>query len=898
MKKTLAIILSVLMVVCMIPTVIWGGEATPILIANATVNLEQGKTYTYTGSAIEPYIESITIPAVEQKSSSTTITWDTLKKAGCTLSYERGNAVVSQASANTKANNIDAGTVKVKIVGDGANYSGETEAGSFSIGQADFEDFDFNRQLSLPVSNTTITTPTTGQIALEYKGVAVDDSDFLIGDMPSFKTGISGPYYVTLTSQKKNFKEGSFQIPFQAGISIEDAIIKYNGVEIKDNNNPANFEYDGGAKVFDKSKISVWLKDNSSPLPNTAYTIGYDNNYKASVGGAKIIVTGQNGYAGTADADFSIKSYDIGQSNSKVALENLSKVPNDKIPTPKVTFNGKELSTPDDFEYEAPQWSSDRATVTVTVKGSSPNFTGKLSKTYSTGADISNAQVTLDGVYTNTDGTYPKYIYDGRSHQPTVTVKIGNATLNKYTDYTVSYVNDVNASTTSTVESKRAKVIVTGAGKYAGKIERYYTIEPKSISNARLSMSSNMADIPIGDYSYNTNTQLMPDFTLYDTNGRALVRGTDYYVSSYSYTNNTTKSAVNITLRGKGNYDGYYYGYNVVLNGTSMANCRVELSQTSYKYTGYAHTPTVKVYNGSILVPSTYYIVSYKNNKEIGTASVTVTGTNGYTGSQTAYFTITGNSINDCTIKLSPTKYTYDGSYKYPTVTVTDKYTTLRQNTDYTLAYDNNRVAGTASVVIKGMGKYSGTVTKEFIIDGLDQTVKTKYTKYTRYPTSSNFRITATANGDGTGFTYTSSDPSVAKVSSDGEVEIIGTGIAKITVATKGTTRYNPASKEIKITVKPNKPVIKVTSPSKGKVKVLITKVKGATKYQVKYGRNDKYYNKYITHKENEYTKTSTTIKNRKSGVYYYVQVRAYKTLDNGDKVWGNWTTLRKVRAK
>lgn len=442
------------------------------------------------------------------------------------------------------------------------------------------------------------------------------------------------------------------------------------------------------------------------------------------------------------------------------------------------------------------------------------------------------------------------------------------------------------------------KVIIKGTNGYAGTIECEYNIKQMPMTNVRISMSSSLAYIPIGDYSSNYNTILMPDFTVYDSNNRALVRGTDYYVSSYSYTNNSTKAAVNITLTGKGNYSGSYYAYNVVLNGTSMANCRVELSQTSYKYTGYNHTPTVKVYNGSTLVPSTYYIVTYKNNKDIGTATVTVTGTNGYTGSQNAYFTITGNTINTCTISLSQTKYSYDGTYKRPTVTVRDGYTTLRENTDYTLTYSNNRIAGTATVVIKGIGKYSGTVTKEFTIEGLNQTLTTKYTKYTKYPTSSNFNLGAYANGDGTGFTYTSSDTSVARVSTTGDVEIVGTGIAKITVATKGTTRYNPASKEVTVTVKPNKPSFSLSTPDSREIKVTITKVKGATKYQVKYGRQGNYYSKYITHLANGYTKTSTTLKNRKSGVNYFIKVRAYKTLPNGEKVWGNWTTVKKIRAR
>ena len=40
---------------------------------------------------------------------------------------------------------------------------------------------------------------------------------------------------------------------------------------------------------------------------------------------------------------------------------------------------------------------------------------------------------------------------------------------------------------------------------------------------------------------------------------------------------------------------------------------------------------------------------------------------------------------------------------------------TLKRGTDYTVAYYNNKNVGTSKVVIKGKGKYTGTVTKSFL---------------------------------------------------------------------------------------------------------------------------------------------------------------------------------------
>ena len=56
----------------------------------------------------------------------------------------------------------------------------------------------------------------------------------------------------------------------------------------------------------------------------------------------------------------------------------------------------------------------------------------------------------------------------------------------------------------------------------------------------------------------------------------------------------------------------------------------VTLSKTSYTYNGKEQTPKVTVTYKGKTVSSKYYTVSYKNNKNIGNASVTVTGKGKY----------------------------------------------------------------------------------------------------------------------------------------------------------------------------------------------------------------------------------------------------------------------------
>ena len=65
---------------------------------------------------------------------------------------------------------------------------------------------------------------------------------------------------------------------------------------------------------------------------------------------------------------------------------------------------------------------------------------------------------------------------------------------------------------------------------------------------------------------------------------------------------------------------------------------------------------------------------------------------------------------------------TYTGQALTPTVTVKDGETTLTANTDYTVSYNNNTAAGTATATVTGAGNYSGSQSKNFTINKADIT--------------------------------------------------------------------------------------------------------------------------------------------------------------------------------
>lgn len=155
----------------------------------------------------------------------------------------------------------------------------------------------------------------------------------------------------------------------------------------------------------------------------------------------------------------------------------------------------------------------------------------------------------------------------------------------------------------------------------------------------------------------------------------------------------------------------------LVVEPASIEGAEVTLDTTSYTYDGSEKEPSVQsVKTDDATLTSSDYDVSYANNKDAGTATVTVTGKGNYTGSASAVFTITPKSLSATDID-DISNVTYSGSEQKPEVTVRDGAVTLKEDTDYTLSCANNINAGIATAAITGKGNYTGEINKNFTID-------------------------------------------------------------------------------------------------------------------------------------------------------------------------------------
>lgn len=90
----------------------------------------------------------------------------------------------------------------------------------------------------------------------------------------------------------------------------------------------------------------------------------------------------------------------------------------------------------------------------------------------------------------------------------------------------------------------------------------------------------------------------------------------------------------------------------------------------------------------------------------------------------------------------------YNGKVQTPNIKLTYNGTLLKKNIDYKLEYKNNKNTGKATITIKGIGNYSGTITKTFriipskaVISKVTKTKKSITIKWNKISTSTGYQV-------------------------------------------------------------------------------------------------------------------------------------------------------------
>ncbi len=358
-----------------------------------------------------------------------------------------------------------------------------------------------------------------------------------------------------------------------------------------------------------------------------------------------------------------------------------------------------------------------QATLAVIGQG---DYSGRMTQPFTISAiSLEDVDVTL---------ATTSVVYDGSSQTPAVLVSYDGMILSKSSGYYAEYENNVNAGTATVTLTPGYEDICTGTRVLE------FTIEPRSMESGVVyaTLSQNRFEWTGADGTYE------PEVTTAKWGETALTEGTDY---SVSYEGNTAAGTAYAVLTGLNNYDGTYRIPFTIFQPVDLATAATIDPIAPEIYTRYALEPAVTVRVGDqILTEGWDYSVAYSNNVNAGEATVTVTGRRDYTGQTTATFVIDPADLGLLeeqgllTMTLSKSEYpygdavyTFSGGENIPKATLTiidpeDSWNnvTLYEGTSYTLSFENNIEAGTATAIAAGMGNYGGMCTTEFTINPLD----------------------------------------------------------------------------------------------------------------------------------------------------------------------------------
>ena len=349
--------------------------------------------------------------------------------------------------------------------------------------------------------------------------------------------------------------------------------------------------------------------------------------------------------------------------------------------------------------------------VTVTASANGYDSVSKDVKIVVSKKSLNNGLLTLSET---------SYVYDGTYKKPTATVTFGGKVLQEGKDYTISYRNNLNVGVTT--------VIATGMGDYTGYTSKNFTITKRAMAGGTVSVASSVSF---------TGSNITPSVTV-KVAGRTLTSGTDYTVS---YSNNKNVGTSNVYVYGKGNYSGSLSAkFDIV-----PAKQQIQKLETKYKgfYIDWAQKGSATGYDVEYSVnanmsgavskhltaskPDTLTVSGLAGNKTYYVRVRSYTNVNGkvYYGAWSDVKSIktANNDITKASVSGISTK-AFTGKAITQNVTVKVGNTVLKNGTDYTVSYSNNKKVGKATVKITGKGKYGGVITKTFKINPAKQEIQ------------------------------------------------------------------------------------------------------------------------------------------------------------------------------
>ena len=682
------------------------------------VKFNDGTTYTYTGEQIQPTV-TVTVGGKElENGKDYTVTYD-------------GNV------------NVGDGTVIITAKG---NYAFAKDTEHFTIVQAkqtlNFEKDAVNTTYGdAPFTNALAKTSTYfGTITYSSDNTAVATVDGSTGQVTIVGVGTAS---ITATAAATtNYKEGSASYT----LTVNKALLVVNGAPVVQDK-----YYDGTADAV----VTVSFADGNNALlklkPTTDYTVtGTFSSPNASTSkqevSIKIELKGDyaknyelkkatyTAYANIHAKPISIVSatavgreYEKG--NTSVTIDS---VDFDGVVTAAPLVKGTDYTATGEMD-DANAGTNKEVTVKVTLSGDAAtnyNLSGTMPTTT---VDISQATAEIAGATTQ------RIMKNGVEVDISKWVSFNNTDSKAELEYELLYSPEgitlngsklTVANNDTTVESFAIKVTAKETPNFTS-AEKTITVDVVDKMRVGIIFKEPVKSNTVyGDPDFSLTADFDPDGTVpaEGDNGTWEWKSSNPDVLKIISGGDTTTPTIKVLKAGRSfltvtytsdTYSGGPNGVSITVNPKAITADMIG-NIDAQEYTGKDIKPTPEVTDGTTkLISGKDFTYSYANNRNAGTATLTITGKGNYEGEVTKEFTISPKSIDGASIELANKSFAYTGSEQTVNITsVKLSDGTILGTDDYVIKDNSNKAtnAGEITLTIEGKGNYTGTATTTWAI--------------------------------------------------------------------------------------------------------------------------------------------------------------------------------------
>ncbi|MCC8061088.1 MAG: YDG domain-containing protein [Clostridiales bacterium] len=435
----------------------------------------------------------------------------------------------------------------------------------------------------------------------------------------------SGTATVKISDAKTGSDTGNYTLgDASTTFTITQASLQDAWVELS----KSSYTYDGTVKTPEVTTVALV----GTGVSSSNYTVSYSNNINA--GTATVTVTGTGNYSGSATEDFTITQKELTVTGATASGRE---------------YDGTDVVTVTGVSLDGVVGSDDVAVDVTDLTGTLDSAEAEtytsvtLPQTLSlTGTFAGNYTLTQPDAAVSTDVTIsPKtagnlsitlsqdtYEYDGTAKEPGVTVTDGGKEISS-SEYTVGYTDNVDAGTatvtiTDTVSGNytipetiqtftitQKELTVTGA-EASGR--EYDATDIVTVTGVTLDgvVSGDDVAVDVTGLTGMLNSADAGNYTSVTLSGTLSLTGSD--ADNYTVTQPTSPVSTAVTISSK-----WIYPHILVMT-------------YSYEYDGQEKKPEVVVFDeldGTTEIPASEYTVTYANNIEIGTATLTVKDVDG-----------------------------------------------------------------------------------------------------------------------------------------------------------------------------------------------------------------------------------------------------------------------------